>query len=75
MTINELKELIAAGNFHHATFRTDFARGLHIYCKPKNPGPKSWAFDYVGYFPEKTPECGEAYNLTRASGIYEGSYR
>ena len=74
MTIDELKELMTSGNFHHATMRTDFARGLHIYAKEDN---KFNGFTPVGYFSSVYEKelCEEAYQITRKTGIYEGSYK
>lgn len=74
MTIDKLKEIIASGKFHHATYRHDFARGLHIYTKDEN-GFRG--FSYAGAFSEaiETKELiDEAYSLVRKSGVYEGSY-
>ena len=72
MTIDKLKKLMDSGEFHHATYRTDFARGLHIY----SVNPKGFrGFDYVGYFSENDKTlCDEAYQLTRKTGISLGSY-
>lgn len=75
MTLDSLKSLIASGKFHHATYRYDLARGLHIYSKDEK-GFRG--FDYVGCFSEMcdTKETiDEAYKLVRTSGIYEGSYK
>jgi hypothetical protein len=74
MTIEELKKLMSSGEFHHATMRTDFARGLHIYAKEDN---KFNGFKPVGYFSSvyNKEECERAYQITRNTGIYEGSYR
>ena len=72
MTLDNLKAIIAAGDFHHATYRTDFARGLHIYTKSNARG---WGFGYAGMISEHSPECDEAYKLVRSSGVYEGSYK
>lgn len=74
MTIEELKILMESGNFYHATMRTDFARGLHIYAKEDN---KFNGFKPVGYFSSvyNKEECDEAYKIVRGTGIYEGSYK
>jgi hypothetical protein len=73
MTCEQLKECLANGTFHHATYRTDFARGLHIYGVDKN-GFRG--FNYLGAFSEYDPlTLAYAYALTRRSGVYEGSYR
>lgn len=74
MTIEQLKKLMDSGEFHHATYRTDFARGLHIY----SVNPKGFrGFDYAGCFSEvcDTKETiNEAIQLTRNTGISVGSY-
>lgn len=74
MTLDKLKALIAEGKFHHATYRTDFARGLHIY-KNAEPGSGFRGFEYVGMFSEHDKAvCDEAYALTRHTGISLGAY-
>jgi hypothetical protein len=75
MTIDQLKTLFAAREFHHATYRTDFARGLHIYSVAK-PGSGFRGFEYAGAFSEYDPlPLAYAYHLTRKTGVYEGSYK
>lgn len=74
MTLEQLKTLMDSGEFHHATYRTDFARGLHIY---KNDPKGFRGFDYVGCFSEvcDTKETiNAAYEMTRKTGISVGSY-
>jgi len=73
MTINELKKLMDSGEFHHATMRVDFARGLHIYAKDDN---KFNGFKPVGYFSSVYEKelCDEAYQITRKTGVSLGSY-
>ena len=76
MTIDQLKKLMDDGEFHHATYRTDFARGLHIYSKAK-AGSSFRGFEYAGAFSEAcdTKETiNAAYELTRKTGISVGSY-
>jgi hypothetical protein len=72
--IKELKKLIASGNFHHATYRTDFARGLHIYSKDQD-GFRG--FRYFMAFSESLgkEKVDEAYTLVKNTGVYEGSYK
>lgn len=72
MTIEHLKTLLASGKFHHATYRYDFARGLHVY----SIDPKGFrGFDYVGAFSEYDPlPLAYAYQLTRKTGVSLGSY-
>ena len=75
MDIAELKCLLSSGHFHHATYRTDFARGLHIYRYSLDTDG-AWGFQYVGMFPEGDKEvCKEAYDLVSRTGVYEGAYR
>jgi len=74
MTIESLKAILADGTFHHATYRTDFARGLHIYSIAK-PGSGFRGFEYAGAFSEYDPlPLACAYHLTRRTGISLGSY-
>lgn len=74
MTLAELQTLVDSGKFHHATMRVDFMRGLHIYAKEDN---KFNGFKPVGYFSSvyNKDECDKAYQITRKTGIYEGSYK
>lgn len=68
-----LKSLIASGQFHHATYRTDIARGLHVYRHDTNGFN---GFAYALYFSAlDKAECDAAYDLVRGTGVYEGSYR
>lgn len=73
-TIEALKNFLASGEFHHATMRTDMARGLHIYGKEDN---KFNGFKPVGYFSRMADEklCDEAYDVVKKYGVYEGSYK
>lgn len=76
MTLDQLKTLMQEGKFHHATYRTDFARGLHVYKVPEE-SDKSLGFRgfvYVGMISEREPECKAAYELTRKTGVSLGSY-
>lgn len=70
--LEALKSLISSGHFHHATYRLDFARGLHIYRHEDNGFN---GFTHAMYFPERDENCDAAYNLVRSSGVYEGSRR
>ena len=75
MDIEHLKSLISSGHFHHATYRTDFACGLHVY-RHSVEGDADWGFRYVGMFSERDKAvCNAAYDLVRKTGVYEGSYR
>jgi hypothetical protein len=72
MTIEHLKKVLAEGSFHHATYRTDFARGLHVYTKDSK-GFRG--FDYAGAFSEYDPlVLAYAYQLTRKTGISLNAY-
>lgn len=74
MTLEHLKELMDSGKFHHATYRTDYARGLHIYAIDPN-GFRG--FTYVGAFSEvcDTKETiNAAIEMTRKTGISVGSF-
>lgn len=73
MTLEQLKTLMDSGEFHHATMRTDFARGLHIYAKEDN---KFNGFKPVGYFSSvyNKEECDKAYEMTRKTGISINAY-
>lgn len=76
MTIEQLKKLMDSGEFHHATYRTDFARGLHIYSKAK-PNSGFRGFEYAGAFSEVCDHkhiIDKAYNMVRNTGVSLGSY-
>lgn len=71
-TVQMLKDLIASGEFHHATYR-DYGtiwEGLYIYKKQDN---RFNGFTLAGRFDKD--ECDEAYAVVRSTGVYEGSYR
>lgn len=78
MTLDELKKLKEEGHFHHATYRTDFARGLHIYANAGYSGKTSFrGFEYVGCFSEvccTKEEIDAAYAIVRNTGVSVGSY-
>jgi hypothetical protein len=76
MTLEQLKKMKAEGQFHHATYRTDFARGLHIYSVAK-PGSGFRGFEYAGCFSEvlcTKEEIDAAYDVVRNTGVSVGSY-
>jgi hypothetical protein len=77
MDITELRFLVNSGHFHHATYRTDFARGLHIYRYAlETDGVLGFnGFMYAGMIPERDPQCKEAYALVSSSGVYENAYK
>ena len=77
--LNELKKMKADGQFHHATYRTDFARGLHIYAKEGYLGNKLGfrGFVYVTCFSEALytkEQINEAYDVVKNTGVSVGSY-
>lgn len=75
MTLEQLQKLMDEGQFHHATYRTDFARGLHIYAKEGYSGKLAFrGFEYVGMFSERDEDCKKAYEMTRKTGVSLGSY-
>lgn len=74
MIIEQLKELMKSGRFHHATYRHDFARGLHVYGQD-DKGFRG--FNYVGAFSETLTQphvLAYAYHLVRKTGVSLGSY-
>lgn len=72
MTLDDLKQVLSNGSFHHATYRNHGTiwEGLYIYVKQDNGFN---GFTLAGSFPKDNHE--EAYKLVRNSGVYEGSYR
>lgn len=76
MTLDELKKLKEEGHFHHATYRTEFARGLHIYSVAE-AGSGFCGFNYAGCFSEvccTKEEIEAAYVIVRNTGVSVGSY-
>lgn len=74
MTLTELKDLLDSGKFHHATYRTDYARGLHIYSSDAK-GHRG--FVYVGCFSESLTDkatIDAAYNMVRGTGVSLGAF-
>lgn len=81
MTIQELKELRAAGRFHHATYRNQGTlwEGLWVYeSDAPGPGHKSgnWHPGYkpAGAFYKDNPELDAAYAELSGTGISLGRY-
>jgi hypothetical protein len=72
--IEQLKELLASGEFHHATYRNQGTlwEGLHIYRKKED--------GFLGYthsgiiFGKNDPDLEEAYQLVRHTGVSVGAY-
>jgi hypothetical protein len=81
MTIAELKELRAAGKFHHATYRNQgrLWEGLWVY-ENDEPGPNhkpgNWHPGYkpAGAFFKDSPELDAAYAELSGTGISLGRY-
>lgn len=73
MTLDELRELLQSGEFHHATYRNigTLWEGLHIYKKDPN-GFRG--FTHVGAFGKNNPDLTTAMTLTSRTGISVGSY-
>ena len=79
MTIQDLKELRAAGKFHHATYRNQGTlwEGLWVYENDEPaPGYKGWHPRYkpAGAFYKDSPELDAAYDELRCTGISLGRY-
>jgi len=72
MTIQRLKDLLASGEFHHATYRNfgTLWEGLWIY--KRYAGLRG--FVPVGSFPKDSPFLKEAESLVGGRGISVGSY-
>jgi len=66
MTIDQLKKILANGEFHHATYRDHGTlwEGLHIYVKEDNSFN---GFTNAGFFPKENHQ--EAYDLVRYTGV------
>jgi hypothetical protein len=72
MTLEQLKELKASGEFHHATYRNvgTLWEGLYIYVKYN--GLRGFA--PAGCFSKDNPALDAAYDVVRGTGISVGSY-
>ena len=72
MTLNELQELCASDEFHHATYRNfgTLWEGLWIYVKDRSPR----GFDSAGVFLKGSAELPAAEALLTDTGISVGSY-
>lgn len=73
MTVQELKDLMERGEFHHASYRDQGTiwEGLWIYA---NNEDGFRGFTVVGSFFKDDPELNAAYDLVRKSGVSLGSY-
>lgn len=75
MTLDELRLLKEFGEFHHATYRYEGAKGLHVYAKDPIHGFRGYR--HVGSFYEMTTDkatMNAAYEIVRDSGVSVGSY-
>lgn len=73
MKLEELKTLMEAGEFHHATYRNigTLWEGLHIYCKT----PDGFrGFNHAGAFYKDNPDLAKAEEMVRGTGVSVGSY-
>lgn len=73
MPLSTLKQMLANGSFHHATYRNKGTlwEGLWIYVRD----PKGIrGFNVAGCFPKSDPELDAAFELTRGTGISVGAY-
>lgn len=72
MSLEKLKELLASGQFHHATYRDigTLWEGLVIYVKEDT----KVGFHPAGSFPKDDPDQDAAYDLVRGTGVSVGAY-
>lgn len=73
MTIGELRTLVDAGEFHHATYRCvgSLWEGLWIY---KHAPGRARDFEPAGAFLKGSADLDEAHNICVGSGISVGAY-
>ncbi len=80
MTLEQLRALIASGEFHHATMRIGRGRcwdGLYIYRKDANGFNGFALVDSFGYWTAGSVEHktqDEAYALVKNTGVSMGAY-
>ena len=73
MTLAELRNLKASGQFHHATYR-DHGRlweGLWVY---RNASNGFRGYEPAGCFYKDSPELDAAYAEVRGAGVSVGAY-
>ncbi len=73
MNLEELRNMMAAGLFHHATYRNHGTlwEGLWIYAKD----PEGFrGYSVAGCFGKDSPDLAGAFELTRGTGISVGAY-
>ena len=81
MTLDDLRDLIASGKFHHATVRNGRGRcwdGMYIYEAGNGPGFFR-GFRLVGSFPigwgdQEDPTMTAAYEMVKGSGVSSNAY-
>ena len=73
MTLDELRALLASGDFHHATYRNGGTlwEGLHIYAK-RTDGFRGYA--HCGAFLRDDNTLKDAEELVRGTGVSVGAY-
>jgi hypothetical protein len=79
MTLDNLRALIASGNFHHATVKVGQGRcwdGLYIYEKEANGfnGFKLAGSFAYGWENTEDPLMTAAYEIVKHTGVSFGSY-
>lgn len=71
--IEQLKEVLLNGTFHHATYRDQGTlwEGLHFYIFD----PTGFrGFRHAGIVPKDDPDLDEAFGLVKDTGISVGAY-
>lgn len=71
--LEQLKQLLSDGQFHHATYRNHGTlwEGLHVYRKSET-GFRG--FDHCLLFGKSDPDLDAAYALVRHTGVSVGAY-
>lgn len=73
MTLDQLKDLIESGKFHHATYRNvgTLWEGLHIYQR----NPQGFrGYEHIGAFLKDNPNLKVAENMVAKFGTSFGAY-
>jgi hypothetical protein len=75
LTVDELKQLMADGKFHHATYREigKVWEGLYVYVRD-NDGFRGFKLygSFNNYYRARNAECERAMELIK--GLHVGSY-
>ena len=76
MTLDQLKQLLASGEFHHATYRNfgTLWEGLWIYTKAHHVTMCLRGFYPAGFFPKDSTDLKAAEDLVRHTGVSVGAY-